>query len=60
MRVETTPAPVAGPNATPVEEPPTFTPTKTAAASPTRRRTDGDMGVGRGSTYECDRDRPAR
>ena len=34
-RIDSTPLPVAGPNAAPVEEPPMFVPTKTAVATPT-------------------------
>ena len=39
-RIERTSLPVAGPKATPVEEPPMFTPTKTAVAIPMRNNTD--------------------
>ena len=39
-RIERTQLPVAGPNATPVEESPVLTPTKTATATPTAKSAD--------------------
>ena len=56
-RIESTPLPVAGPNATPVEDPPTFTPTNTAG-----RDVDDEQGRQRHSAWidGADRDRAFR